>query len=74
MTLTLTPAEEELINAIRQCADVEGIARSLFRIVAFSQLDYKHAHTRLSRLQQLGVITISRTDGRGRPLALKVTD
>lgn len=72
--MTLTPVELELIKAIRQCADSDGIAKSLFRIVTFAQVEYKHAHSRLPRLQALGIITVNRCAGRGRPLSLKVLD
>lgn len=71
--MTLTPAELELIKAIRQCANSDGIAKSLYRIVTFANIDYPHAHSRLPRLEALGILKVER-HGPGLPLSLKVLD
>lgn len=72
--MLLTPAEEALIGAIRMCADSDGVARSLFHIaVRVAQVNYTYAHVRVRRLEKLGILQIQRSNGRGSPLALKVT-
>lgn len=70
MNNTLTPAQQELLNAIIAHVGEDGYARSLFRVgVVVAGQDYRDAWNRLHALELARLVRVRRR--RGRPLAMR---
>jgi len=71
-SMMLTPAQEELLNAIR-ARSIGGVAVSLFRIGMEAEQDYHTAYDNYQALKEKQIIQARRLkNGSGRPLAITI--
>jgi hypothetical protein len=69
---TLTPAQEELLNAIR-ARSIGGVAVSLFRIGVEAGQEYHRAYDNYQALKEMRIVRARRLENAsGRPLAITI--